>query len=379
MCVCGVFVYVCLPAPSHCPLSSGAQSRTETRLWHAAGLRPCAFLSLAFWCLALPGSKRLTEHPLRGFPPFYFFYTAFSHAAVKALGVGDALWPTKQRWIWRLLGTRTPSPLRYLPPKLNWRSRVGECRPLLLHCVEMYKTINIPFTVISAREFRAGCIVGNKPSTNSLCAHCFNLICLYSAVWSHATFLFIREQWQVNDYILDLCRKAKGARLHFLARLLPVVFLWMSAGWRSELTCLYTAVTFPSFGEAATRRAAEIYVCAEAKWPLHHVIILKKYLFHVGISCREDGWRMLEQAVWFALWQFYYSGHIQSAFKNTPTIFRLPLLTWKDLLFVMIWNILYLSFYPSNHFSSPCIIWGLSAGLSGLLRRLGLILDLMKF
>lgn len=79
----------------------------------------------------------------------------------------------------------------------------------------MYKTINIPFTVISAREFRAGCIVGSKPSTNSLCAHCFNLICLYSAVWSHATFLFIREQWQVNDYILDLCRKAKGARLHF--------------------------------------------------------------------------------------------------------------------------------------------------------------------
>lgn len=96
----------------------------------------------------------------------------------------------------------------------------------------MYKTINIPFTVISAREFRAGCIVGNKPSTNSLCARCFNLICLYSAVWSHATFLFIREQWQVNDYILDLCRKAR-----FLARLLPVVFLWMSAGWRSELTC----------------------------------------------------------------------------------------------------------------------------------------------
>lgn len=374
VCVCGVFVYVCLPAPSHCPLSSGAQSRTETRLWHAAGLRPCAFLSLALWCLALPGSKRLTEHPLRGFPPFYFFYTAFSHAAVKALGVGDALWPTKQRWIWRLLGTRTPSPLRYLPPKLNWRSRVGECRPPLLHCVEMYKTISIPFTVISAREFRAGCIVGNKPSTNSLCARCFNWICLYSAVWSHATFLFIREQWQVNDYILDLCRKAR-----FLARLLPVVFPWMSAGWRSELTCLYTAVTFPSFGEAATRRAAEIYVCAEAKWPLHHVIILKKYLFHVGISCREDGWRMLEQAVWFALWQFYYSGHIQSAFKNTPTIFRLPLLTWKDLLFVMIWNMLYLSFYPSNHFSSPCIIWGLSAGLSGLLRRLGLNLDSMKF
>lgn len=91
LCVCGVFVYVCLPAPSHCPLSSGAQRRTETRLWHAAGLRPCAFLSLALWCLALPGSKRLTEHPLRGFPPFYFFYTAFSHAAVKALGVGDAL------------------------------------------------------------------------------------------------------------------------------------------------------------------------------------------------------------------------------------------------------------------------------------------------
>lgn len=47
VCVCGVFVYVCLPAPSHCPLSSGAQSRTETRLWHAAGLRPCAFLSLS--------------------------------------------------------------------------------------------------------------------------------------------------------------------------------------------------------------------------------------------------------------------------------------------------------------------------------------------
>lgn len=91
VCVCGVFVYVCLPAPSHCPLSSGAQSRTETRLWHAAGLRPCAFLSLALWCLVLPGSKRLTEHPLRGFPPFYFFYTAFSHAAVTALGVGDAL------------------------------------------------------------------------------------------------------------------------------------------------------------------------------------------------------------------------------------------------------------------------------------------------
>lgn len=80
LCVCGVFVYVCLPAPSHCPLSSGAQSRTETRLWHAAGLRPCAFLSLSFWCLALPGSKRLTEHPLRG-SPFNFFYTAFSHAA----------------------------------------------------------------------------------------------------------------------------------------------------------------------------------------------------------------------------------------------------------------------------------------------------------
>lgn len=103
----------------------------------------------------------------------------------------------------------------------------------------MYKTINIPFTVISAREFRAGCIVGNKPSTNSLCARCFNLICLYSAVWSHATFLFIREQWQVNDYILDLCRKAR-----FLARLLPVVFLWMSAGWRSELTCLYMLSRF---------------------------------------------------------------------------------------------------------------------------------------
>lgn len=327
--------------------------------------------------LVFGSSRKQTAHwasIARFPPPFYFFYTAFSHAAVTALGVGDALWPTKQRWIWRLLGTRTPSPLRYLPPKLNWRSRAGECWPLLLHCVEMYKTINIPFTVISAREFRAGCIVGNKPSTNSLCARCFNLICLYSAVWSHATFLFIREQWQVNDYILDLCRKAR-----FLARLLPVVFLWMSAGWRSELTCLYTAVTFPSFGEAATRRAAEIYVCAEAKWPPHHVIILTKYLFHVGISCREDGWRMLEQAVWFALWQFYYSGHVQSAFKNTPTIFRLLLLTWKDLLFVMIWNMLYLSLYPSNHFSSPCIIWGLSAGLSGLLRRLGLNLDSMKF
>lgn len=77
VCVCGVFVYVCLPAPSHCPLSSGAQSRTETRLWHAAGLRPCAFLSLALWCLVLPGSKRLTEHPLRGFPPLLFLLHRF--------------------------------------------------------------------------------------------------------------------------------------------------------------------------------------------------------------------------------------------------------------------------------------------------------------
>lgn len=182
----------------------------------------------------------------------------------------------------------------------------------------------------------------------------------------------------MNVYVLDLRRKAKGARLHFLARLFPVVFLWMSAGWRSELTCLYTAVTFPSSGVAATRRAAGIYVCAEAKWPLQHVIILKRYLFNVGISCREDGWRMLEQAVWFALWQFYYSGHIQSAFKKTPTIFRLLFLTWEDLLLVMIWNILYLSFYPSSHFSSRCITRGLSAGLSGLLSRLGLILDLIK-
>lgn len=99
--------------------------------------------------------------------------------------IGDELWSTEQqRWTWRLSGTRTPSPPRYLPPKLNSRFLVGECKVLLFHytrrahmsknvlcCCDIWQWVGAGHC--------AGCVaaVGSEPSRNSLCAPCFTARC----------------------------------------------------------------------------------------------------------------------------------------------------------------------------------------------------------
>lgn len=103
------------------PLLSGA-SRKQTARWRFRSPASCLFLFLFF-----PLSSRLGS----------------SHAAVEA-PLDRGRFVTDQaaaRWIWRASGTQTPSPLRYLPLKLNSRFLVGEYELLQLHGTETRCTI----------------------------------------------------------------------------------------------------------------------------------------------------------------------------------------------------------------------------------------------
>lgn len=62
-------------------------------------------------------------HSISSTPPLF----GSSHAAVVALDTGQfVIDQAASPWTWRLLGTRTLSPRRYPPPKLNSRFPVGE-------------------------------------------------------------------------------------------------------------------------------------------------------------------------------------------------------------------------------------------------------------
>lgn len=133
-----VRVFVCVFPPLHNhPLSLRALRRTETRLRRAAAPRPC-FLSPPLLasrdqtalCLFVAGLLvHPSSHPLHP-PPLSVPLMPPLRRWIR----GD-LWSTKEaaRWIWRVLGTQTLSPLRYLPPKLNSRFLAGEYR--LPNCV----------------------------------------------------------------------------------------------------------------------------------------------------------------------------------------------------------------------------------------------------
>lgn len=99
----------------------GARRRAETLLRRVSAAGPPPSLP------CLPRVVFAVQAPLHSisfpFPPRF----GCSHAAVVALEPGQfVIHPAASPWIWRLLGTRTLSPRRYPPPKLNSRFPVGE-------------------------------------------------------------------------------------------------------------------------------------------------------------------------------------------------------------------------------------------------------------
>lgn len=84
-----------------------------------------------FFCKTNDSSSPRCKTPS---PFFRFSSLGSSHAAVKAQDTGRfVIDQAAARWIWRVLGTQTRSPLRYLPPKLNSRFLAGEYRLLFIH------------------------------------------------------------------------------------------------------------------------------------------------------------------------------------------------------------------------------------------------------
>lgn len=130
-----VFVCMCVLPPLHTvpspPEHRGAQRRESCALCSSVFLAPVLrffFSSSKTNGSSSPRCKAPSSFPLR------LSSLGSSHAAVKAQDTGRfVIDQAAARWIWRVLGTQTRSPLRYLPPKLNSRFLAGEYRLLFIY------------------------------------------------------------------------------------------------------------------------------------------------------------------------------------------------------------------------------------------------------